>query len=1177
MNKEIKYLKYFIVFFIIGLTIIIGGTLLFNIKKGFQSVNELAIAEGKASYNKDLLYRRWASMHGGVYVPITDTTPPNPYLSHIPDRDITTEKGKKLTLINPAYMTRQVFTIGETQNEVKGHITSLNPIRKENKPDDWEINALQLFEKGELEYSIIEKINGNEYMRFMHAMKVEQSCLKCHSQQGYKVGDIRGGISVSVPMEKYKEIAISHSKKQTIVFLLIYIVILFLGIFGYKRFLLELKKRLSIQNELIESGKVLKMQNKEYAALNEELITAKEKAEESEEKFKAAFYTSPDAVSISTLNGKYVEINEGFTRISGYTETEVLGKTASEINIWAVPEDRNTFVETLKKNNYIENFECLFRAKNGTIIPALVSAQIITFKNEPFILAVTRNITERKKYEAELINSKEKAEESERKFRVLFESLPIGVTLADKNGQIITSNSAAEKILGLTKEDQLQRSIDGNEWSIIRHDRTLMPPKEYASVRALNEQRPINNIEMGIDKGINKVTWINVNAAPIKDNGVVISYEDITERKRAEEDVIISKERFVLAMNAAKDGLYDWNLVTNEIYYSPGWKSMLGYKDEELPNDFSVWEKLTEPHDVQKSWKLQQQLINKQRDRFEMEFKMKHKDGHWVDILSRADAVFNEAGKAIRMVGTHIDISERKRAQEKIQLAEENLKNTFNVSPSIISKVNLNTGYFLEASPAVTRILGYTAKEFTSKPIWEFIHPDDKGKTDVAVETHISGNDITYFENRYLCKDGSYKWMAWHGRHGEKDGIVTTIGSDITKRKQAEIELIKAKEKAEESDRLKSAFLANMSHEIRTPMNGILGFSNLLNEPGLESEEQQAYIKIIQKSGARMLNILSEIVEISKIESGAVDLQIRQLNINKKMESVYELSKPDATVKSINLSLKNNLRLREPILNTDEAKLDSILTNLVKNAIKYTDEGSIEFGYNPKEIDGRNLLEFYVKDTGVGIENHRQDAIFDRFIQANIEDVEARQGAGLGLTIVKSYVELLGGKVWVESEMGIGSTFYFTLPYNTNPKQKSVDKNDLPSKKVSNQINPELSELKILIADDDETSLIYLSTIIKDITNNVLVASSGIETVKICQSNSDINLVLMDIQMPEMNGYEATQQIRKFNKEVIIVAQTAFAMAGDRQKSIAVGCNDYISKPIKKGELVALIQKYFEK
>jgi signal transduction histidine kinase/CheY-like chemotaxis protein len=390
-------------------------------------------------------------------------------------------------------------------------------------------------------------------------------------------------------------------------------------------------------------------------------------------------------------------------------------------------------------------------------------------------------------------------------------------------------------------------------------------------------------------------------------------------------------------------------------------------------------------------------------------------------------------------------------------------------------------------------------------------------------------------------------------------------------------ELQISKEKAEESDRLKSAFLANMSHEIRTPMNGILGFSELLKTPELSGKDQQKYIRIIEKSGTRMLNILSEIVDISKIESGTMETRVKEAHVDNNMESVYELLKPEAETKSLNLSFNNSSQVIEPIIKTDGEKLEAILINLVKIAIKYTEKGSIEFGYNPMEINGNNFLQFYVRDTGLGIHKDRQEAIFERFIQADIIDIEARQGAGLGLSIVKSYVEMLGGKVWVVSEKGIGSTFYFTLPYNTESAENQVSQSVLPLSKEDSQINSKISELKILIVEDDETSGTYLSTILSNISNKLLYASSGIEAVKICQSNPDINLVLMDIQMPGMNGYEATQQIRKFNMEVIIIAQTAFAMAGDKEKAIKSGCNNYISKPINKAELLSLIQKYFEK
>jgi hypothetical protein len=387
------------------------------------------------------------------------------------------------------------------------------------------------------------------------------------------------------------------------------------------------------------------------------------------------------------------------------------------------------------------------------------------------------------------------------------------------------------------------------------------------------------------------------------------------------------------------------------------------------------------------------------------------------------------------------------------------------------------------------------------------------------------------------------------------------------KRKHAS-ELIKAKEKAEESDRLKSAFLANMSHEIRTPMNGILGFSSLLKEPGLTGATQQEYIRIIEKSGARMLNIINNIIDISKIESGLMEINTRESNIDKQLEYIYNFFKPEAEQKGIQLLFKKSGQSNPVIVVTDREKLYAILTNLVKNAIKYTSRGFIEIGFTVKG----DYLEFFVKDTGIGIPKDRQKAVFERFIQADVSDKQAFQGAGLGLSIAKAYVELLGGKIWLESDESRGTAFYFTLPFPAVPTLKTNLKNDLPA---AAPVNEEVDNLKILIVEDDETSEKLLAIGVGKVARKVLKAKTGADAVHICRLNPDLDLVMMDIQMPVMDGFEATRQIRAFNKDVIIVAQTSFEFASDRKRAIEAGCSDYITKPVLKSELHSLIEKYF--
>lgn len=381
-------------------------------------------------------------------------------------------------------------------------------------------------------------------------------------------------------------------------------------------------------------------------------------------------------------------------------------------------------------------------------------------------------------------------------------------------------------------------------------------------------------------------------------------------------------------------------------------------------------------------------------------------------------------------------------------------------------------------------------------------------------------------------------------------------------------ELLKAKERAEEGDRLKSAFLANMSHEIRTPMNGILGFAELLKEPGLSGEEQQDYIRIIEKSGVRMLNIINDIVDISKIEAGLMKLVIQESNVNEQIQYIYTFFKPEVDAKGMKLSINTPLPTQKAILKTDREKVYAILTNLVKNAIKYSNEGTIEFGYKKKDT----TLEFYVKDTGIGIPKDKQDTIFERFMQADIPTKWAQQGAGLGLSITKAYLEMLGGKIRVDSQEGVGSTFYFTLPYNAVVTKETVVQQIVPSDKTD-----QLRKLKILIVEDDKVSEMLIDLTVKMFSKEIIKAKTGVEAIEACQKNPDIDLVMMDIRMPDMGGYKATRQIREFNKEVVIIAQTAYGISGDGEKAIEAGCNDYITKPIKKDELLLLIQKYFGK
>src|SRR5664280_2156037 len=304
-------------------------------------------------------------------------------------------------------------------------------------------------------------------------------------------------------------------------------------------------------------------------------------------------------------------------------------------------------------------------------------------------------------------------------------------------------------------------------------------------------------------------------------------------------------------------------------------------------------------------------------------------------------------------------------------------------------------------------------------------------------------------------------------------------------------------------------------------------------------------------------------------ESGLMNVDIKETNINEKMEFTYNFFKPEVEIKGLQFLFKNGLSSKEAVIKTDNEKVYGILTNLVKNAIKFTYEGSIEFGYEKKG----KYLEFFVKDTGVGIPKNQMELIFERFRQGSESHNRGYEGSGLGLSIAKSYVEMLGGKIWVESEEGKGSTFYFTIPYNAVSEEKRAIENVVSAEHKEVQVK----NLKILIVEDDEISYSLLTRMLQKISKEVLHAITGVQAVEACNNNPDFDLVLMDIRMPKMDGNEATRQIRQFNKDVIIIAQTAYAFSGDKEMAIEAGCDDYISKPINKTLLYELIKKHVNK
>ncbi|MCX6268637.1 MAG: response regulator [Bacteroidetes bacterium] len=535
----------------------------------------------------------------------------------------------------------------------------------------------------------------------------------------------------------------------------------------------------------------------------------------------------------------------------------------------------------------------------------------------------------------------------------------------------------------------------------------------------------------------------------------------------------------------------------------------------------------------------------------------------WLTV--NGSPVLDKNNEISEVVISFLDITERKQAEDALHQEQNLMEILMDNIPDHL--------YFKDLESRFIRISKSNNESFHLKNSADAI-----GKTDFDFFTEEHAR-AAYLDEQEIIRTGKSlireERETWADRpdtwasstkmplRNAEGNIIGTFGisRDISDRKRFEEEILKAKEIAEASDRLKTVFMRNISHEIRTPMNGILGFGQLMSDPDISQEEKDEFLVLVNQSSERLNNTITNIMDISLIVSGNQDVLKKNIACGAILDEAYDKFNQSCTQKGLTLSLQKQCINGELNINTDAELLNKILFHLIDNAIKFTKTGSIVVGC--KVVD--DYVEFIVKDSGIGISMKDQGHIFNNFIQGDNSNTRYHEGSGLGLSIAKGLTELLGGRIWIDSVVGEGSSFYFTIPIDQSCPEQAVNQNssfDLPQKPL------------ILVADDEETNCVLLARILRKEELEVLIVTNGQQAVDACRKNPSVSLILMDLKMPVMDGFEATRNIKAFNPHLPVIALTAYALGGDEKRVLEAGFDDYLTKPLKKELLMRKLIQY---
>jgi PAS domain S-box-containing protein len=874
---------------------------------------------------------------------------------------------------------------------------------------------------------------------------------------------------------------------------------------------------------------------------------------------------APNGLAIIDKNGKFLYTNPKFKEMFGYDPADIPCGREWFRKAYPDPAYRHGAISVwlwdLKSAGPGERRPRTFEVtcKDGTKKTIrFVAVQQDDGEN----LISCEDITESKRAEVALFKSEQE------KAAILGGLKNVAVEFLDPSMCIIWVNTAMKEFLGLPEGEIKGRKCFEILYGLEEHCPGCTAYEALQSGRSLEG-------ELTTPDG---KTWLS-RSNPIMNadgqvKGVVHVAVNITRRKRAEEALKESEERYRAVIEQASESIFMFDADTKQILeVNATFCEMLGYTAEDIAG-LTVYDIVS--HDRHSVDANIHNVLARGRH-FLGARQYRRKDGSLVEVEVSANLILSGRRRTVCSVARNV--TERNRSEARLRRAEAQYRALVEQIPAITYTAALDdASTTLYVSPQIESILGFSPKDYRDDPdIWrKRLHPDDLDRVLVELKLSRINNRPFRSEYRMIARDGRVAWFSDEAVIvQDSTGIplfLQGVMFDITDRKKVEEDLHRAKEKAESATRAKSQFLANMSHEIRTPLNAIIGLTGLLLDMNLRPDQRDC-VDTVRKSGDVLMDLINDILDFSKIEEGKRDLEQLPFDLKSCIEGSMDLVAPAAAEKYITLNLAIKDRVPKKVVG-DITSLRQVLVNLLGNAVKFTDMGDVSVSVDCQpQPDGKITLHFEVTDTGIGIPKSCLSNIFQSFSQVDASLTRKYGGTGLGLAISKRLVELMGGRIWAESEPGLGSTFHFTILAQTAMQERSIQAAEQPHQESLQA--EKLVHLRLLLAEDNLVNQKVALMMLKKLGIRADVAANGLEVLQALE-RQPYDIVLMDLQMPEMDGFEATAAIRDRQPEdrPYIIALTAHCLEGDRERCLSAGMDDYIAKPMRTEELTKALCRY---